>query len=111
VTFIFNIYRTNKTKPAQSLAIVLPAALLDLANFIPHDIGEDPILPQPSEAIFAIRLFIGLIPGIALVLAALILQFYEIRGGYWEKIQKDILILHDEKHKKLKEMEGSRENF
>ncbi len=98
------------TKPAQSLAIVVPAALLNLANFIPHSIGEDPILPQPSEAIFAIRLFIGLIPGIALILAAIILQFYKIRGEYWEKIQKDILILHNEKHKKLIEMERSRKN-
>jgi GPH family glycoside/pentoside/hexuronide:cation symporter len=95
------------TKPAQSLAIVIPAALLDLANFIPHGLGEDPVLPQPPAAIFAIRLFIGLIPGIALILAALVLQLYPIKGDYWTKIQKDVLILHEEKYKKLGELERS----
>ncbi len=95
------------TKPAQSIAIIIPAALLDLANFIPHALGELPVLPQPAEAIFAIRLFIGLIPGIALIIAALILQLYPIKGEYWEKMQKDILILHGEKHKKLEELERS----
>lgn len=98
------------TKPAQSLAIIIPAFLLDLTDFIPHPIGTDPVLPQPAGAIFAIRLFIGLIPGIALILAALILQFYPIKGDYWKKIQKEILILHDEKHKKLKEMERINKN-
>jgi GPH family glycoside/pentoside/hexuronide:cation symporter len=93
------------TKPAQSLAIVIPAALLSITNFIPHEIGTPPVLPQPPEAILAIRLFIGLIPGIALILAALILQFYPIRGEYWKEIQTQVLKLHDEKHKKLKEME------
>jgi GPH family glycoside/pentoside/hexuronide:cation symporter len=93
------------TKPAQSLAIIIPTALLDLANFISHDLGQPPVLPQPTEAIFAIRLFIGLIPGIALVLAALILQLYPIKGEYWEKLQKDILILHDKKQKKLEDLE------
>ncbi|MFX1567333.1 MAG: MFS transporter [Promethearchaeota archaeon] len=95
------------TKPAQSLAIVIPAALLDLANFIPHGLGEDPVLPQPPAAIFAIRLFIGLIPGIALILAALILQLYPIKGEYWQKLQKDVLILHDEKQRKLQDLERS----
>ncbi len=93
------------TKPAQSLAIVIPTILLDLANFIPRPLGQPPVLPQPAEAIFAIRLFISLIPGIALILAAFILQLYPIKGDYWDKIQKDVLILHDQKHKKLKELE------
>ena len=95
------------TKPAQSLAIVIPAALLNATNFIPHDVGTPPVLNQPIEALIAIRLFIGLIPGIALILACIILQFYPIRGEYWEKLQKEILILHDKKHQKLKEMERS----
>ena len=93
------------TKPAQSLAIVIPTVLLDLSGFIPHGLGLPPVLPQPAEAIFAIRLFISLIPGIALILAAFILQLYPIKGDYWDKIQKDILILHDQKHKKLMELE------
>jgi GPH family glycoside/pentoside/hexuronide:cation symporter len=93
------------TKPAQSIAIIIPTALLNLTNFIPHPLGTDPILPQPITAIFAIRLFLGLIPGIALLLAAAILDFYPIKGDYWEKIQKEILILHEEKLKKLEDLE------
>ncbi|MHA1104923.1 MAG: MFS transporter [Promethearchaeota archaeon] len=91
------------TKPAQSLAIVIPTALLSISGFIPR-VGPDPILSQPAAAIFAIRLFIGLIPGIALLLASIILQFYPLKGEHWAKMQKDILILHDEKHNKLQEM-------
>lgn len=93
------------TKPAQSFAIMIPAALLDLTNFIPHDLGTPPFLPQPPAAIFAIRLFLGLIPGIALLLAATILSFYPIKGDYWQKIQDEILILHEEKLKKLEDLE------
>jgi GPH family glycoside/pentoside/hexuronide:cation symporter len=92
------------TKPAQSIAIIIPTVLLDLANFIPHELGEPPVLPQPKAAIFAIRVFIGLIPGIALILAALILQLYPIKGDYWVKIQNEILILHEEKFKKLESL-------
>jgi GPH family glycoside/pentoside/hexuronide:cation symporter len=95
------------TKPAQSLAIIIPAALLDLTNFIPHALGDPPVLPQPPAAILAIRIFIGLIPGIALISAALILQIYPLKGERLQKIQRDILVLHDEKLKKLEEMERS----
>jgi len=92
------------TKPAQSLALVIPTALLAMSGFIPRTGIGDPVLPQPVEAILAIRLFIGLIPGIALIIAAIILQFYPLKGEHWAKMQKEILILHDEKHKKLQEM-------
>ena len=92
------------TKPAQSLAIVIPTALLAIVNFVPHDLGTDP-LPQPAGVDTVIRLFIGLIPGLGLIFAAFILQYYPIKGEYWKKIQKDILVLHEEKHKKLQEME------
>jgi len=95
------------TKPAQSLAIIIPAALLDLTNFIPHALGDPPVLPQPPAAILAIRIFIGLIPGIALISAALILQLYPLKGERLKKIQTDILILHEEKQKKLQELERS----
>jgi len=98
------------TKPAQSIAIIIPTALLDLANFIPHPLGEDPVLDQPAAAIFAIRLFIGLIPGIALILAAIILRYYGIKGAYWEGVQSQILILHEEKHQKLEKMEKGLNN-
>lgn len=93
------------TKPAQSLAIVIPSLLLDLSGFIPRAENAPPSLNQPFEAFLAIRLFTLLIPGLALLIAALILKFYPIRGEYWDNIQREILILHDKKHKKLKEME------
>ena len=93
------------TKPAQSLAIVIPTALLNITNFVPHGIDDPIILNQPDAVFIAIRIFIGLIPGIAFLLAAFILRYYPIKGEYWEKIQKDILILHEQKHSKLQEME------
>jgi GPH family glycoside/pentoside/hexuronide:cation symporter len=93
------------TKPAQSLAIVIPTALLSAVNFIPHALGTPPVFPQPAGVDIVIRLFIGLIPGIGLLFSAFILQFYPIKGEYWKKIQKDILILHEKKHAKWKEME------
>ncbi|MFX0180053.1 MAG: MFS transporter [Candidatus Hodarchaeota archaeon] len=98
------------TKPAQSIAIIVPSVLLNLSNFIPHPTGTPPILTQPPQAFLAIKLFTSLIPGLALLLAASILLFYPIRGEYWEKIQKEILILHDKKHEKLKEMEKTQKN-
>ncbi len=91
------------TKPAQSLALVIPTALLALVGFKPR-IGDTIILDQPIGAFIAIRVFIGLIPGLAFLLAAFILRYYPIKGDYWDKIQKDVLVLHEEKHSKLKEM-------
>jgi GPH family glycoside/pentoside/hexuronide:cation symporter len=96
------------TKPAQSLAIVIPTALLAISGFIPRS-GTPPVphLPQPATAILAIRLFIGLIPGIALILASLILIWYPLKGEHWADIQRKILILHEEKAQKLKELQSS----
>lgn len=89
------------TKPAQSFVLIIPALMLSASGFIPHPLGTDPILPQPEMVYLSIRLFIGLFPGIALFLGALILQFYPIRGEYWEEIQKKVLEMHEEKHQKL----------
>jgi Na+/melibiose symporter-like transporter len=52
-------------------------------------------------------LFIGLIPGIALILAALILIFYPLKGEHWANIQKKILELYNQKAQKLKDLERS----
>ena len=94
------------TKPAQSLALVVPVALLAASNFIPRSETGGIARPdlQPIEALIAIRLFIGLIPSIALYLEVLILQFYPLKGDYWKNVQQQILTLHDEKHKKLKQL-------
>ena len=93
------------TKPAQSLAIVIPTVLLAISGFVPR-IGTTP-QPQGPEAILAIRLFIGLIPGIALILASLILIWYPLKGEHWADIQQKILVLHEEKAQKLKTLEKS----
>lgn len=95
------------TKPAQSLVIIIPGFMLSAAGFIPHALGTPPVLDQPIMVFTSIRLFIGLIPGIALLLASLILQFYPLKGEYWEKIQKEILELHAEKHKKYQALKGN----
>ena len=93
------------TKPAQSLALWIPAFLLGLNHFVPRNAITGELYPfQPQAALTAMRLFIGLLPGIALLVEAAILSFYPLRGKHLKDIQKRVLILHDEKHKKLKEM-------
>ncbi|MBA7583558.1 hypothetical protein ES708_25503 [subsurface metagenome] len=94
------------TKPAQSVALALPAVLLTIAHFVPRNaLGE--IQPQTHQADvdFAIRAFMGLIPAIALYIEVLILQFYPLKGEYLAKVQKEILVLHNEKYAKLMELE------
>jgi GPH family glycoside/pentoside/hexuronide:cation symporter len=95
------------TKPAQSLALVIPVALLAWANFIPRT-GTQPNLNQPPEVFLAIRLFIGLIPGTALLIEVLILQIYPLRGEYLKEVQEKVLKVHAEKHSKLEDMEKKR---
>ncbi len=93
------------TKPAQSLALWIPAFLLEINHFIPRDPITLEIYPyQPGGVYTAMRIFVGLLPGIALLIEALILSFYPLRGQHWKNLQKQVLILHDEKHQKLKEM-------
>jgi GPH family glycoside/pentoside/hexuronide:cation symporter len=94
------------TKPAQSVALVLPAIMLTIANFVPRDaFGVIQTQTHPTEVDFAIRAFMGLIPAIALFLEVLILQFYPLKGDYLVKVQKEVLALHNEKHDKLMELE------
>ena len=92
------------TKPAQSVALAIPVALLAWAHFIPRT-GAQPNLNQPNEVFLAIRLFVGVIPGIALLLEVVILQFYPLRGEYLKEVQDKVLKLHGEKHSKVEEME------
>jgi glycoside/pentoside/hexuronide:cation symporter, GPH family len=93
------------TKPAQSLALWIPAFLLEITDFIPRNPITQEIWPYQLPQVYtAMRMFVGLLPGIALLVEALILSFYPLRGQHWKELQKQVLILHDEKHKKLKEM-------
>ncbi|MBD3213537.1 MAG: hypothetical protein GF311_13095 [Candidatus Lokiarchaeota archaeon] len=100
------------TKPAQSFALIIPAALLSLAGFIPRDLTGGVPRPdlQPDAVFLAIRIFIGIIPGICLLLAAAILQLYPLKGEQWEEVQEKVLEMHEEKSKKLADMEREKPN-
>ncbi len=90
------------TKPAQSLAIALPPFILEAAHFVTRESNNNVIfLDQPASALFGIKVFIGLIPGIAMLLGALILFWFPLRGARLEKMQHDLLELHAEKKAKL----------
>lgn len=86
------------TKPAQSLAIAIPPFILEAAHFVSRGANSGAIfLNQPASAIFGIKVFIGLIPGIAMLLGALILFWFPLRGARLEKMQHDLLELHAKK--------------
>ena len=88
------------TKPAQSLAIGIGPSLLAIAGFIQGTVTQE------ASTLLMIKILIGLLPGIAMLLGAIILFFYPLKGKYLEKIQNEVLELHKEKHLKLAEMEG-----
>ena len=86
------------TKPAQSLAIAIPPFILEAAHFVSRESNNSLIfLNQPASAIFGIKVFIGLIPGIAMLVGALILFWFPLRGARLEKMQHDVLELHARK--------------
>jgi GPH family glycoside/pentoside/hexuronide:cation symporter len=95
------------TKPAQSVALWLVAFVLESTNFVTREANQGLIfLDQPDSAIFGIKVFIGLIPGVALLLGAIILQFYPLQGAYLQEIKQKVLQMHADKQAKLAEMEG-----
>lgn len=95
------------TKPAQSVALWLVAFILESTNFVTREANQGLIfLDQPDSAIFGIKIFIGLIPGVALLLGAIILQFYPLQGAYLAEIKQKVLAMHADKQAKLAKMEG-----
>lgn len=92
------------TKPAQSIAIALGPLLIELVGFLVPATGEDIILDQPEAVIFMIKVVIGLLPGIALVIGALILIFYPLKGDYLSQIHQQVEKMHEEKKQKLYKM-------
>jgi Na+/melibiose symporter-like transporter len=56
--------------------------------------------------LFGIKVFVGLIPGIAMLLGALILFWFPLRGARLEKMQKDLLALHAEKKAKYEKQKA-----
>jgi glycoside/pentoside/hexuronide:cation symporter, GPH family len=87
------------TKPAQSVALVLIAQILAAAEFITRESNQGVIfLDQPESALFGIKILVGLIPGIAMLLGALILIWYPLKGTYLQDVQSKVLKMHAEKH-------------
>ena len=83
------------TKPAQSVAQSLIPWVLLITGFVTRESNAGQIfLNQPEMAIFGIRVLTGLIPGVAMLVGALILQLYPLRGARLAKMQKDLLELH-----------------
>ena len=92
------------TKPAQSLATGIVAWTLAWANFVSIEQNGGTIkLDQDENVFLAIRIFIGVIPGVALLLGALILFFYPLKGDYLKGIQSKVLVMHEEKKAQLAE--------
>jgi len=96
------------TKPAQSIALALSPFILEATHFVTRDQNAGVIfLDQPASAIFGMKVIAGLVPGIALLLGALLLQAYPLRGEYLKKIQEDVLQMHAEKHARMLEQNPS----
>ena len=92
------------TKPAQSVALALTPFILESTAFVTRDANQGKIfLDQPVSALFGIKALIGLIPGVALLVGALLLYAYPLRGAYLEEVKRKVLSLHAEKHAKLAE--------
>ena len=90
------------TKPAQSVSLALISFMLETTHFVTRQANQGMIfLDQPAEALFGIRALIGLIPGVAMLIGALLLQMYPLRGRYLERVQRDVLELHAKKRAQL----------
>jgi glycoside/pentoside/hexuronide:cation symporter, GPH family len=83
------------TKPAQSLALAIPPFILESTGFITREANNGLIyLDQPESALLGIRIYTGLIPGIAYIAAVIILCFYPIRGEYKRTLEQKVLARH-----------------
>mgnify|MGYP000616252642 CR=1 FL=1 len=90
------------TKPAQSVALALSPFILEATGFVTREQNAGQIfLDQPSSALFGIRAIAGLIPGLAMLLGALILTAYPLHGEYLKKIQAQVLEMHARKREEL----------
>jgi GPH family glycoside/pentoside/hexuronide:cation symporter len=94
------------TKPAQSVALILIAQILATTEFVTRESNQGAIfLDQPDSAIFGIKALVGLIPGIAMLLGALILVWYPLKGKYLQDVQSKVLEMHAEKKRLLDQKE------
>ena len=94
------------TKPAQSVAIALSPFILELTHFVTREQNMGVIFrDQPESAVFGIKVIAGLIPGTAMLLGALILSWFPLRGQYLKRVQKNVLELHAKKTEELAQMD------
>jgi len=92
---------------ARWIAVALSPFILEGTHFITREQNNGQIfLDQPVSATNGIRVIAGLVPGIAMLLGALILVWYPLRGKKLEKVQQKVLELHAQKHSLLKEQES-----
>jgi GPH family glycoside/pentoside/hexuronide:cation symporter len=93
------------TKPAQSIAIWVTPFILERTNFVTRasNLGEI-YLNQAPEAIMGIKIFSGVIPGVACLLGALLLIWYPLRGKHLVEVQEKVLKLHAEKESRFDQM-------
>jgi len=90
------------TKPAQSVALALSPFILELTHFVTREQNLGQIyLNQPASAIFGIKTLVGLIPGMAMILGAVILIWFPLRGDYLTGVQEEVLTLHARKRAQL----------
>ena len=50
-----------------------------------------------------IKIIVGFLPGVALLIGALMYIWYPLKGDYLKEIQEKVLQMHEEKHAKLQE--------
>jgi GPH family glycoside/pentoside/hexuronide:cation symporter len=90
------------TKPAQSIALALFPFVLEATHFVTRDQnGGQIFLNQPADAIFGIKVIAGLIPGVAMLLGAVILMAFPLHGTRLTDMQAKVLALHAVKKEKL----------
>ncbi len=93
------------TKPAQSIALALAPWILEITHFVTRSSNAgDIVLNQPAPAIFGIKLFMGLIPGAAMLIGAVILFLFPLQGDHLKKIQQKVLEMHAQKQTELEKM-------
>ncbi len=92
------------TKPAQSLAYTLISYVIFTTGFVTREANNGQIfLNQPESAVLGIKILIGLIPGVALILGAILLRWFPLKGKALEQMKTELLVLHAEKHARLKD--------
>jgi GPH family glycoside/pentoside/hexuronide:cation symporter len=90
------------TKPAQSVALALMPFVLEATRFVTREQNLGKIyMNQPESALLGIKVIVGLIPGLALILGAIILIWFPLRGKRLEQVQEDVLALHARKRTQL----------